>query len=303
MKKISLVIFLIACGSACLAQTPADSIGRVVDSLFIRASSGMVMFRDLVEPSQKALAAMGETAMPRLIEKLKTQDAREMQSLETVIKLIGHPAVSPLVAALSSAEPYRRRLAARILGELKDTSSVEGLLPYINHDDYRLRAGVISALGKIGDKRGVLPSVAALSDDNELVRTAAGISLTYLADPSTVDPLIESLSDPYYGVRFSSADALAKIGKPAIESVLNSLQEPKDKLSFYLLIEIAGYIKDASFVQPLSQILNSTDFNARAYAAEALGQIGGKKAHSVLSRRAKIEVHPLVIGKLQAALK
>jgi HEAT repeat protein len=299
MRKFFLLAAFLGCFSIAFSQTPADSVNHAVDSLFIRASSGMVMFRDLVEPSQKALAAMGESAVPRLIEKLKTQDAREMQSLESIFKLIGHPSVSYLVTALSSDESYTRRLSARILGEIRDTSSVDGLLQCVNHDDYRLRAGVITALGKIGDRRAVAPSVKALSDENELVRTAAGISLTYLADSSATYPLIEALSDPYYGTRFTAAEALAKIGEPAMEPVKNALLEPKRILSFYLLIEIAGNIKSPEFIDPLSDIVNSDDYNARAFAAEALVKIGGKKAEKAISQRLKIEKHPLVLGKLQ----
>lgn len=299
MKKIILIILVLA-SSAAFAQTPPDSINHIVDSLFVRASSGMVMYRDLVEPATKALGAMGEPAVPRLVEKMKTQDAREMQTFESVFKIIGHPAVPLLVEALGSVDPYRRRLSARVLGEMKDSSAVNGLIEYVEDRDFRMRAGVISALGKINDKRGVAPSLAALKDDDYLVRTSAAISLTYLADSTTVTPLIEALSDPYYGVRYSAVEALTKIGSPAVTPIADGLAEPNDETSFYLIIEAAGNLKNEKLADPLIKILSSDDYNARAFAVEALGKIGGKDVMKALQKQASLENHPFVLSKLKA---
>jgi HEAT repeat protein len=301
MKKIALLLILMS--SITLAQqAPADSINHVVDSLFIRASNGDVMYMDLVQPAKKALAGFGERSVPSLVEKMKTEDAREMQTLEDVFKLIGHPAVTYLVTALNSTNNYRRRLSARILGEMADSSAVDGLLRYVNDSDFRMRAGVISALGKIGDKTASPWTRAALEDQDYLVRISAAIALGNLKDTTTVLPLIEALSDPYYGVRYSAASALANIGKPAVQSVLFHLSEPSDTLAFYLMIEVAGNLVDERFIDPLSKIINSDDPYARAFAAEALGKIGNSDAIKILHKRYEIETHPLVISKIEAVV-
>jgi len=285
-----------------MAQAPADSITRAVDSLFIRASNGNVIYADLVQPSKKALADMGAAAVPRLVEKMSTQDAREMQTLEDVFKLIGHPCVINLVDALGSDNVYRRRLSARILGELADSSSVDGLLRYVNDSDFRMRAGVVSALGKIGDRRGLAASLSALTDGDYLVRTSASISLSNLKDPSSINGLIEALSDPYYGVRFSAAAALANIGKPASSAVFTALREPADTLAFYLLIEVAGNLADNKFTEILSRIINSKDPYARAFAAEALGKIGSSDAKKIIHRCYEIETNLFVISKIESVV-
>jgi HEAT repeat protein len=298
MKKAILILLLFS--PACMAQAPADSLNKIIDSLYVRASSMSVMYADLVQPSKRALADLGLQAVPTLIEKMNTQDAREMQTLEEVFKMIGHPSVTLLVDALGDGDHYRRRLSARILGELMDSSAVDGLLHYTNDNDFRMRSGVISALGKICDPRGVQPSKIALQDKDYLVRTSAAISLSFLKDPTTIFPLLDALSDPYYGVRFSAANALANLGKTAVQPVLDAMRVPRDTLSFYLLIETAGNLKDSKFVEPLTDILNSDDPFARAYAAEALGKIGGGDAIKALRKRYEIETHPLVISKIEA---
>jgi HEAT repeat protein len=299
MKRIISILILTTCSLA-FAQQSTDSINRTVDSLFIRASNGNVMYTDLVQPSKNALGQMGESAVPRLVEKMKTQDAREMQTLEDVFKLIGHSAVSYLVDALGSADNYRRRLSARILGEMADSSAVDGLLRYTNDSDFRLRSGVISALGKIGNPRGVSPSRLALADSDYLVRTSAAIALTNFKDSTTILPLIRGLSDPYYGVRYPAAQALANIGKPAIPFIMDNLNKPNDTLSFYLSIEIAGNLVDNRFTPKLDKIANSDDPYARAFAVEALGKIGTPEAMDVVHKRYDIETHPLVISKIEA---
>jgi HEAT repeat protein len=290
-----LTLFLSAQASA---QTDADSINHIIDSLFTRASSGEQKYRDLVQPSKEALGEMGEAAVPRLVEKMITQDAREMHTLVDIFKLIGRPAVPRIVEALAAEDPYKRRLAARSLGDMKDSTAVDGLLQYTDDTDYRIRAGVIRALGKIGDARGVEPSAAALQDGDYLVRTAAAVSLSLLAESSTIGVLLESLTDPYYGVRCKAAEALWNIGEQSIIPVQESLESVDDTVALYLLIEVAGNLKDKKLIKPLSKILASEDPLARAFAAEALTKIDTKKARKILRKRKAIETHPFVLGKL-----
>jgi HEAT repeat protein len=294
----AIIIYLNSIFSVSVAQTEADSINHIVDSLFTRASSGELKYRDLVEPSKEALGKMGEAAVPRLIEKMTTQDAREMLTLVDIFKLIGRPAVPRIVEALGAEDPYKRRLAARALGDMKDSTAVYGLLQYTDDSDYRIRAGVIGALGQIGDPRGVPPSVAGLRDEDYLVRTAAAVSLCFLADSSTIGVLLEALTDPYYGVRYKAAEALWNIGKPSIMPVKESLKSVDDTLAFYLLIEVAGNLKNKKLIKPLSSILASNDPMARAFAVEALAKIDTKKTKKMLRKMKADETHPFVLGKL-----
>jgi HEAT repeat protein len=301
MKYFS-IIFSIALFSSAIAQTPADSINVIVDSLFVQASSINIYYADLVQPAKDALGKMGVAAVPRLAQKMKTQDAREMQALEDIFKIIGAPSVPQLVDALGSDEDYTRRLAARLLGEIKDSSSVDGLLEYTGDDDYRMRAGVISALGKVGQRRAIPKLRDALRDQDYLVRTSAAIALSNFKDSTNVIPLIKALSDSYYGVRYSAASALSNIGRPAVRPIADALKLPGDTLAFYQLIEIAGNLADPKFIDPLIKIVNSDDPYARAFAAEALGKLGSEAALKALQERYEVETHPLVLSKIEAVV-
>jgi HEAT repeat protein len=184
---------------------------------------------------------------------------------------------------------------------MKDTTAVDGLMEYVDDSDFRIRAGVLRALGKIGDKRGVVPAEIFLNDDDYLVRTSAAVSLSMLADPVTIEALITSLSDPYYGVRFKAAEALWKIGNPVVEQVQNALANPADTTAYYLLIEIAGNLKDKKLIKPLTKILESDDPVARGFAVDALNMIDPKKADKIFRKKLKEENHPFVLGKIEKA--
>ncbi len=295
MKTITILLLLT---SLSFAQTEIDSVNQIVDSLFIRATTKNINFQDQVKSAKEALVEMGESAVPRLVQKMNTQDARSMLALVDIFKLIGSPAVPHVVEALGHNDPFKRRLAARTLGEMKDSTAVDGLLRYNNDPDFRIRAGVIVALGKIGDPGGIETAVNGLGDQDYLVRLDAATALSMFADSSTIDVLLKTLSDPYYGVRYKAAEALANIGEPAVEPVLKALKSKNDNTVFYLLIEISGNLKDEKLIQPLSDILKTKDPIARAVAVEALGKFQSKNARETIQKLGKTETHPLVIGKL-----
>ena len=94
MKKVSfliLILFLV------INISWADELKDKVDDLFIKASSGMEIHKELVEPSRQELIKMGKDAVPYLVEKLTTQDAREINMLFDILGKIGEPAVLPLI--------------------------------------------------------------------------------------------------------------------------------------------------------------------------------------------------------------
>ncbi len=299
MRRVFVLILLLT--TQAFGQTEGDSLYQVIDSLFKFATTKIIHYQDQVKPSKEALGEMGEPAMPYLVDKMDTQDARTMHALVDIFKIIKTPAVPYIVKAIADDDPYKRRLAVRALGDMKDSTAVEGLLEYVDDSDFRIRAGILRALGKIGDKRGVGPSVKAFNDDDYLVRTSAATSLSMLAAPETIDPLIGALSDEYYGVRFKAAEALWKIGKPSVKPITEALKNPPDRSVFYLLIEIAGNLKDKSLIKPLTGILKSNDPIARAFAVEALTTIDKKKAVKIFRKKLKDEAHPLVVGKINEA--
>jgi len=280
---------------------PTDA--EIVDSLFMRASSGMVMYRDEVEPSKQALIDMGAAAIPQMLTRLNTRDARETHTVNDIFKGIGEIAVEPLAGRLKSRDDYVRRLTIRCLGEIGSARAIEPLLPYAKHDDFRTRSGVMAALGLIGDQRAGQTVIAGLFDSDELVATAAAVACGKIK--SGIDPiaLIEVLDHPYYGVRYSAMNSLVELGEVSIKSLKLYVQSGQDYLSLGYAIEALGKVGSNKALKIIQATLKSGNWEIRAFSAEALGEIKSGKAKKVLKKALKTETHPFVLGKIKSSLE
>ncbi|HLG94247.1 MAG TPA: HEAT repeat domain-containing protein, partial [candidate division Zixibacteria bacterium] len=130
MRRFVFAIVLLSFETV-FAQT--DTLRAKVDSLFVRASSGQLRYRELNEPSKKALREMPE-AIPYLVEKLPIRDARERR---TLIDILGKmpDAVMPVAEATESSNRDVVKTACEILGELKDSRATSYLVKVLDHRD------------------------------------------------------------------------------------------------------------------------------------------------------------------------
>ena len=86
--------------------------------------------------------------------------------------------------------------------------------------------------------------------------------------------LIAALKDEYRYVREKVAEALEKIGKPAVELLIAALLKHNDSVVRRYAAEALGDIKDSRAVEPLIAALEDEDSDVRTEAAHALGEIG-----------------------------
>lgn len=279
-----------------------DSTAMIVDSLWIRAASGDIKFRDLVEPSKKAIIDMGIAAVPEMLTKLNTRDAREMQVVTDIFKGIGEPAADSLVNYVKSDDPFKRRLVIRSLEEIKSPKAINPLLGMAGHQDFRTRAAAISALGSIGQPEAAITVMQALADNNELVATAAAVACGKIKQDINPGILINALCHNYYGVRYSAAKSLSALGEIALPSLIAHLDTFPDDFGAGYVIEALGGTGLPGALTPLERELNSKEWVIRAAAAEALGHIADKKARKILENMLKTETHPLVIAKAKASI-
>jgi HEAT repeat protein len=275
---------------------------RIVDSLWIRAASGDIKFKDQVEPSKKSIIEMGTQAIPQMLTKLNTRDAREIQTLVDIFKGFGEPAVEPLSTFIDDNDPFIRRASIRCLEEIKNPKALQPLLTIVNHDDFRTRAAAISALGSIGDSQANDAVMRALTDKNELVATAAAVACGKIKNGINIKLLIGATLHPYYGVRYSAARALGSIGEPAVQSLISHLEKyPNNKGAEYIILAL-GYIGSNKSAAILEKELKSDQWTIRAAAAEAMGLFKENKFHKPLNNALKTETQPLVRTKIIDAL-
>ena len=132
--------------------------------------------------------------------------------------------------SLWDPEEGNRKIAAAVVKKigLKNISEFPRWLePFDKKDvDRRVRQDAAEVLGKIGDMQVIGLLIGVLSTENyEVCKSAAG-ALGKIGKPA-IEPLIEVLSDksPLQWVREFAAEALWKIGEPAAEPLIKALGE------------------------------------------------------------------------------
>lgn len=107
-----------------------------------------------------------------------------------------------------------------------------------------------------------------INDDNLIVRLHAVKALGDTGDFRAVQPLIAILGDKDCG--HTAANALAKIGKRAVEPLIISLKD-ENPFARRNAADALGKIKDARAVNPLINALKDNDLIVRRNSARALG--------------------------------
>ncbi len=154
-------------------------------------------------------------------------------------------AVPLLRTAIADSDWCVRRLAAPILGRVRDPSATQAMLAALAAPEPATREMGALALGFAGDTHTVAPLVARLRDESPRVRATAAWALGEMESKAAVRPLIEVLKDADATVRESAAHAL-------------------------------GEVEDTAGIVPLTDVLRSDrDPAVRRAAARALGEIAG----------------------------
>jgi HEAT repeat protein len=229
-----------------------------------------------------AATALGEIKDPRAVEPLllavKESAAGVRSEAAKALGEIGDPrALQPLVVALKDTNAGVRSEVAVALGHLHDPATVEPLIAALKDSN----AGAATALGMIKDTHAVEALVAALRDPDNAVRSEALKALSGIQDPraaeaatgARLDELMATLKDhrstpEAAGERRAAAQALARLGQPAVEPLIAALRDDYPEVRRQAAVAL-GQIKDSRAVEPLIAALHDADLRCKAAAALA----------------------------------
>jgi HEAT repeat protein len=296
---ISLVMIL-PIGTLLAEPPPSSETDKKVDSLFVIASSGELRFRDMVEPAIESIAAMGKGAVPRLIEKYDTQDARERLTINDILVKIGKDVVPLLLKSLNDENAEKVSRICYTLGNIKDSSAVDALIEIAFHSDWRVRSSCCGALGKIGDDKADKIVVESLADTVETVRKSAAVACGSLSAAHAIPALVHTLGDSFYGARMCASEALVKFGEKALQAIADSLNSENTMLG-NLGCATLGRIGGDSAASILTTQLTSESPTRRALAVEGILFSNSTSACGAVELLAKIEKDSTVlffIGKV-----
>lgn len=220
---------------------------------------GPAAFRRSKSAAEAAFKAMGEIAMDPMIEELLPSDNPDIRLAATGIlgavaagkaEEVASRAVSPLIERLTEDEAWAvRRRAASALAGLGDIAKDYGAVPHL---------------------------IGRLNDPRVEVRAAAVTALGTLAVPEAAQPLADLLMTERVGVTAEIADALEKIGPPAIEPLTPALDHPETEVRL-VAAETLATIGTSRAVMPLANALDDPEPKIRTVAADALRNLADER--------------------------
>ncbi|WP_377477339.1 MAG: HEAT repeat domain-containing protein [Microcoleus anatoxicus] len=265
----------------------------VIALSFLSFTSPLLLIRNATAENLSTSKA-NPKEIASLIEKLKSNDEREIDAaIEKLVK-IGEPAIPALIEALRDKNLVVRQSAAQVLQRF-GTSAIPALVKASKDSDVRVRRRAAALLNNMtygsslvsSEAKNVMPQlISLLKDSDPDVRSSVAPFLGRISqETKTVIPqLIPLLKDSDAGVRSSVAEALT-IGEetetvmPQLIPLLKDSDAGVRSRAASALGKIGAAAKSA--VPQLVSLLKDSDAGVRSSAASALGKIGAEAKNVV----------------------
>ncbi len=225
----------------------AQALGRVRSADTVEALISLLQdkVKAVREESATALAAIGDAAIPCLVQALKHDDwLVRLHAVESLGKARSPRAVEPLLSVLfNDRDSAVREDAVRALGEIGDAQAVGHLCVAMREPG--LRTVAVEALGRIGNPCAVpaLVDVVTGAKPPEATRTAVGCgdqwneelitqgaavrALGLIGDDRAIPSLVAALSPTH--TRAEAAASLAKFGSKVVPVLISLLNDSTDE--------------------------------------------------------------------------
>lgn len=190
---------------------------------------------------------LDESALPKLIERLKQVAGSEEEVSLTIVK-------SSIIAFGPSAIPY-------LAVEVKDPS-------------WKVRSFVLDILGEIASENEARIFTEALEDPEQDIRAKACKGLGRLKYRSSLPLLIKALSDPFWVVRLHAARALGLINDPFAIEALKLLLKDANWQVRKVVSESLGLIGRCAYTALLQVYMGGADRYAKEQSGDEIERSG-----------------------------
>ncbi len=184
-----------------------------------------------VKTARKMLLEYGEKTLKYIFEnEFKTYNGLKLRAIKYIVKKMPESSKPFLYKYLSAENDTIRRNAVWLLGELKDTGSVERLINMLDlPQNKRLKVTIIIALGNIGDRKAVDKLIDFLKDKREVIRIKSAEALGKIGDEQAIPYLIQAMDDRFFTVRDACILALSRFKDRALSSIIKAIKDRKEK--------------------------------------------------------------------------
>jgi HEAT repeat protein len=181
-------------------------------------------------------------------------------------------ALREFLEAVTAGDDACTEEAVQVLGHLGDTA-LAPLRDLLNDTGADRRWWAVRAVAAIATPAARELLVAALDDADESVRACAAQGLGELGAGEAVAGLVRCLADPSPFVARIAADSLARIGVPAVPTLIAALQG-EDVQTRAGAARALSIIRPQEAIPALCAALDDTSAAVTYYAEEALEKMG-----------------------------
>jgi HEAT repeat protein len=201
----------------------ADSVAVLVHVLTVETDL------NVLEDTTWALVRMGEAAVEPLIALLKYENPTVRHQAAHVLGKIGDArAVDALIKTLSDMDDAVRLKTVFALGQISDEQAISALVNMLTDENMDVRVTVADVLEQFGKAAAEL-LIPYLQHENWRVRDIAAEILGRIADGCAVEPLLAALQDECWQVRFTVVNALRDIGDTRAIEPMRQLLDDESK--------------------------------------------------------------------------
>jgi HEAT repeat protein len=182
-----------------------------------------------------------------------------------------------------------RQAAARALGETRHLAALPFLMEALRdsfwwYEREQASGDLLQAIKNMG-KLAVEPLIEALADHEGTVRKFAASILGDLGDLRAVEELGMAVYDLHHEVSRSAAEALGKLGAPAIDFLAEALRHPEAAVREHAVTGLE-MIQDVRVAPLLIEMLRDPDRTVQKQAILSLAKIRDQRAEAALREAA-----------------
>ncbi|MCA9071716.1 MAG: HEAT repeat domain-containing protein, partial [Planctomycetaceae bacterium] len=276
-QAVPLFVALLDDRSMVMRKAALLGLGKTKDSRCVKP----ILLYGLNDPQMKFLAseaimALGEVAVPALIELLEDQELGVVLEAIVLLGRIKDPrARRALMGVIDARQPLLQCHAIEALGQIGDTKSIGPLSRLLQSSNANVRASAAAALSKMAsDKNVVAPLVQALDDPDEDVVVQAANGLGETGVKRAAEPLSKLLRSPHENVRVAAAQAMGALGdQRAVPHLMTLLDVDSQDVSLKVLTTLRA-MKVPHISGELLKRLDSPNAKIRRRVVDALAPMG-----------------------------
>ena len=199
---------------------------------------------------EKAIALAARHVSPETLGKLVGNDENAVLRNSALAALERQgPYASPHLVSLARGKDLEVAMfAVQILSRIKDPSTVEALLPLVEHPDTNIAQAAIEALGALKAREAV-PALIHRLDADLWLQFAAVAALGEIGDPRAVGPLLDAI--PNEMLSEPAVEALGRIAAPESLPRMLALLADHDRLPLRdFVLRAAAVVLEGHAVPP-----------------------------------------------------